>query len=373
MSGPVMKDVKTLIEAGINPKTGLPYRYKGQTGPELFDELLKPLRIQDECRAVNRYVWHNCPPGLNSQLIERILYYKGNACLFYEPNLELFFCLPYTLASDNKSLDVYGRFLSIMPIRFSGSNNASKDGKGEDIVPYIVGKTLKPIYDVVDPLNFKPEMIKENCVLLNDYSKQISQKVLPRQMLNEVLLQLEDNCLCYMNTFLKNSTGVDAIKVNSPDESSNIMAANESLDRAAINGQRLVGIVGGLDWQNLASNSAGRAQEFLMSAQSIDNMLLGLYGLESGGLFDKKSYVNKLGESMNQSQTSLLLQDGLTIRQEAADIFNSIYGTMLYPDINECVSGVDANMDGLMQYDYDAMPISEQVNTQMEANEDVTE
>ena len=35
----------------------------------------KMLRVNDEQIALNRYVWHNLPRGINGQLIERILYY----------------------------------------------------------------------------------------------------------------------------------------------------------------------------------------------------------------------------------------------------------------------------------------------------------
>ena len=49
----------------------------------LVDGIKKQLSIVDRQDAVNRYVWYNLPRGLNSQMMERILYTKGSAVLFY--------------------------------------------------------------------------------------------------------------------------------------------------------------------------------------------------------------------------------------------------------------------------------------------------
>ena len=73
--GAVMKDLNLLVQAGINPKTGLPIKLSGSKCT-LKEDLKKFLRLVDEQDAVNRYVWYNLPANITSQELERMLYYK---------------------------------------------------------------------------------------------------------------------------------------------------------------------------------------------------------------------------------------------------------------------------------------------------------
>ena len=73
MSGPKITPLELYIQAGIDPKTGLPLKAHNQP-VHLTDNIKKQLRIVDEQDALNRYAWYNLPYGLNANLIERILY-----------------------------------------------------------------------------------------------------------------------------------------------------------------------------------------------------------------------------------------------------------------------------------------------------------
>lgn len=48
-------DLQTLLQAGINPKTGLPTRMGDFSGGAYKEAIKKNLRIIDEQDAVNRY------------------------------------------------------------------------------------------------------------------------------------------------------------------------------------------------------------------------------------------------------------------------------------------------------------------------------
>lgn len=56
MAKPNLPDIKTLLQAGIDPKTGLPYKFVSGTKCALKEDLKKFLRLVDEQDAVNRYV-----------------------------------------------------------------------------------------------------------------------------------------------------------------------------------------------------------------------------------------------------------------------------------------------------------------------------
>ena len=88
-------DPSVLISAGINPKTGLPYKFDEAKTCVSKSDIKKQLRIVDEQNAVNRFTWYNLPEGLNARLLERILYYKGQGAMFFLK--DKFYFLPYAL------------------------------------------------------------------------------------------------------------------------------------------------------------------------------------------------------------------------------------------------------------------------------------
>ena len=345
-------DINTLIQAGIDPKTGLPSRVVADDSPVLKDNIRKLLRIIDEQDAINRFKWYNLPDGLDGHLLERVLYYKGQGMLFMLDGK--FFFLPYAL---DGTIDVYGRYTGVTPLPFNGKTSTDKDGKPKS---WITGLIRKPVYDVeiedIDPENFE---IK--CVLLCDYSKQISQTTIPRQLLNDPLLGVMAECIPYMRTALINETGTLGMKIQTQDEYSNVIVANRTLKNAALAGDRYVPIVGNLDFQELTDGKIGQASEFMQALESLDNFRLGLYGIDNGGLFQKKAHM--LQEEQNLAggggSTGLVLQDGLTNRQKFCDIVNSIWGLGISCEISETVLG-DTNFDGFMVDEQDQSGIPDE-------------
>lgn len=337
-----LTDPTALIAAGIDPKTGLPI--KVTQGCDIKSSIKKQLRILDEQNAINRFTWYNLPEGLNARLMERILYYKGQGMLFWLK--DKFYFLPYTL---NGTIDVYGRFTEVTPLPFNGTAN---DGKAEN--PWIQGLTFKPIYDVAIPEDYadkSPEelrsIIEDTCVLLKDYTEQYSQTNISRQVLNDPLLDIMAECPAFMRTALLNSTGVQGMRVNTENESFNVFAANNSITKAALEGQRNVPIVGNVDFQDLAAGTVGKAEEFLLAMQSLDNYRLSLYGLDNGGLFQKRSHMLEAEQEVNQGNVGLIMRDSLQCRQEFCTLVNSVFGTTMWCEPSEVVIGQDTTGDGV--------------------------
>ena len=272
---PKIIDVNTIVSAGINPKTKLPYKMSGTSNPNKAD-IKAALRIMDEQNAINRYTWYNVPKGLDGQLIERILYYRGQGAFFYMPEVETFFFLPYAL---NGTIDVYGRYTDITPVPFA-NGKVSGDGKDK---PWIQGLTRNCVYYPED--DYSPENMDTKCVLLSDYSKQISQTTLPRERLQEPWIDLMANMPCYMNTALINSTGIQGMVVGAQDEESNVMIASQQVKDAALNGEKYLAMIGSPTITDLGSNTGASAEEFMRAFQSLDNVRLSLYGLDNGGAF----------------------------------------------------------------------------------------
>ena len=338
--GPKMVPLDLYIQAGIDPKTGLPLKCSGSVPSELVNNVKRQLNIVDLQDALNRYTWYNLPKGLTGNLIERILYYKGQGALFYMESNETFYFLPFAL---DGSIDVYGRFTGITFLPFNG---ATSDGEEK---PWIQGFKKTPRYEVMtDPEEATVENVLDSCVILRDYSQQISQTILPRSTVNESILNVMAECIPLMRTALINSTGVNGMKVSNEDEQSNVKAASLAIQKAALNGEKWIPIVGQVEFQEMVNGPTAKAEEFLLSMQALDNYRLSLYGLDNGGLFQKRSHMLEAEQRMNNGNSGIILQDGLYQRQEFCDIVNSWFGLSIYCEISETVNNIDVNGDMLV-------------------------
>lgn len=338
-----LEDPSILIQAGIDPKTGLPIR-AGSNRCTLKADIKKQLRIVDEQNAVNRFTWYNLPEGLNGRLMERILYYKGQGMFFFLG--DKFYFLPYTPIGIP---DVYGRCIQASPLPFNGTAN---DGKPEK--PWIQGLVYEPIYDIIMPEDYvdkNPEEIinklERSCVLLKDYTEQYAQTNIARQIINDPILDVMAECFPYLRTALKNSTGVQGMRVGTENESANVWAANNAINKAALEGDSKVPIVGTVDFQDLTSGETAKAEEFLLAMQSLDNYRLSLYGLDNGGLFQKKSHMLEAEQEMNGGNVGLVMRDSLQNRQDFCTICNSLWGLNMWCEVSETVIGMDTTGDGV--------------------------
>lgn len=340
-----LEDPSMLIQAGIDPKTGLPIKL-GDSPCRLKSDIKKQLRIVDEQNAINRFTWYNLPEGLNSRLIERILYYRGQGMFFFLN--DKFYFLPYAL---DGSIDVYGRFTGVTPLPFNGTSNDGGRGKEK---PWITGLTFEPIYDIVLPedyINKNPreiiDTLERSCVLLKDYSEQLAQTNIARQIINDPILDVMADCFPFMRTALLNSTGVAGMRVSTENEAANVYAANDAIARAATEGRPNIPIVGGIDFQDLTHGNVAKAEEYLLAMQSLDNYRLSLYGLDNGGLFQKRSHMLEAEQEMNTGNVGLVMRDSLQNRQDFCTLCNSLWGLDMWCEVSETVIGMDTTGDGV--------------------------
>ena len=339
----INQDLVNLYEsAGVDMKTRQPT--KQAVKPFGFKSANKKLlRINDEQCAVNSIAWYNLPYGIDNILVERVLFYKGQGMLFYLESVDKFFFLPYALGS--KGIDMYGRYINVTPLPFNGSTS---DTDEEVAKPWIQGLEFDVIYDLpkADHVFTKEDLIGK-CILISDYSKQISQQVISRQILNDPLIDLEADLLPFARTALLNSTGVQGMRVQGTDEYSNVLAANKMVDAAALAGSRFIPIVGQVDFQDLASKGPiTNADQFLMTMQSIDNYRLMQHGVDSGGIFQKQAHMLESENQMNAGKSCFAMQDRLANRQQACDLANAWWGIGMWADASQPAIGIDKDMDG---------------------------
>lgn len=338
-----------LWQAGINPKTGLPVKLGGSK-ETLKCDLRKFLRLVDEQDAVNRYVWTNLPCNITSQELERMLYYKGQLCFFYMEDLETFYFMPYAL---DGTIDFYGRYNTIHPVPMTSGAEKEEESKAyKEKAALLSSLKLNCVYGVMDEDSLTEELLTKSCVLLHDYSKQLSQTILPRVTVNEPLLNVMADCVPFMHTSLMLGTGIKGVRVQDADQESNVSDANRSMYNAALTGNPYVPIVGTIDFQELTDGPVAKAEEYMLAMQSLDNLRLSGYGIDNGGLFEKKAHELQTEADINGGPVGLVLQDGLSIRQNFCNIVNSIWGLGIWCEPAQNIMGADIDGDGLM-YDRD--------------------
>lgn len=317
MAGAVLPNIEPLIAAGINPKTGLPVKLGGAKCM-LKEDIKKFLRLIDEQDAVNRFVWENLPANITSQELERMIYYKGQLCFFYDKDLEEYYFMPYAL---DGTIDFYGRYNRIHPVPMT-SGTDDKGSKAQ--AQYLAEKKLKCIYD---EKQIKEDEKDKSCILLHDYTKQLSQTILPRVTVNEPLLDTMAECIPFMRTSLISGSGIKGVRVNDADQADSINDASRGLLDAALTGKPWVALIGNVEFQELTDGAVLKAEEYMQAMQSLDNLRLSGYGIQNGGLFSKKAHELQTEADMNSGPVGLVFQDGLEIRQHFCDLANKLFGT----------------------------------------------
>lgn len=353
-----LPNVEPSIAAGIplkgknNIKSAKEFLEFGNSTNWRKENVKKQLRILDEQDAVNRYKWYNLPCDLSSQELERLIYYRGQLCFFYVPEIEQFIFSPYAL---DGTIDYYGRYNTVHPVPWAeGMENEKKS----PLSAYLANKKLDVCYGIPASDEKAIEWVKKfvegrACVLVYDYTKQLSQTNIARQILQDPLLDIMADCIPFMRTCLLSGTGIKGMRVSTEADYPNVLDANAALEKAALEGDLNVPIVGSVDFQELTNGQTLKAEEFLLSMQGLDNYRLSLYGLENGGLFQKKSHMLEGEMAMNAGKAAIPLNDGLSIRQNFCDIVNSITGLGISCEIAEEVIGADMNMNGVSVEDSD--------------------
>lgn len=158
------------------------YRISANSQSSLKSGIRRQLGFMDEQDATRRYLSDGLPEGLNNELVERVLYYTGQAILFRRYGTA--YILPYAL---DGNIDVYGRFRGVTPLPFRGGVSSSgKKGSKERITPWISGLKLIPVYAGEEiPPNADPESL---CVVIRDYIEPGSELITPRYLLMSPLL-----------------------------------------------------------------------------------------------------------------------------------------------------------------------------------------
>lgn len=321
---------------------------QGSSGFPLVDKMYTFLKSKELSEALNRYSWIYCPEGINQDIIERILYYRGDACIFYLRSTGKFYCLPYAPVGQP---DIYGRYLKVTPLPFYGSSEVRRDAN-DNPIQFIPGFELEVVYDPILPEEWTPEVLDTKCVLIHDRNLSVNQKTISRESLNDIVIKMMAECPAMGRTNLMANSGITAWRVGNEEMAEDVESASDSVEAAAMTGRPFIATVGAVDMQGLTSNGRADIEQYYQAMQSLDNLRLMGFGLKSNGLFDKdNAYINNQQIGNQQQNIGLVYQDGLEARQYAAMLCTTAFGTVMDAIASESVTNTDNDMDGVVGND----------------------
>lgn len=352
---PSMINLDAYTQLGIDPRTGLPSKLVEGVGYPSIEEALKAMDIS-ECCAL--FKWYNLPEGLDGELVERILYYRGQGAMFYSQPNQKFYFLPFGAAN---GVDVYGRYNGIVPLTFGGEQEDDVWIKG--LVKQPQWTELFEYPTIEDALN--------KAVVCRNKAIQLGQQPKSEAAIVQPVIQMMAEAYPMARTNLFASSGVIGVRVNNQDESSEIQQANNIIPSAAMNGRYMIPIQAGLDLQELGGSSSANPEAYLLYMQSLDNFRQHIHGLGDGAIFEKSAHMLQSEVGMNASNVGLVLNDKLRQRKQFCLICNQLWQLGMDVEIDETVVGRDMDMNGNdADSGYEPMDVVNHSQPQQEVTQD---
>lgn len=287
------KKVNTFLDLLINAGFNIPNEFSY----EKLDYQNLVFNMDFE-QATGRYVWENLPEGIESHLIETMLYFRGSIAGVFDSGKLI--VLPY---SNQGSINRYGLPENVKLLTFNGST-ANED---------------KPFNKEIYKVSSNVKINQKGAVLLYDRAPvSRSGLVAPRFIINSAIINLEAEIVSRIKSNIKNS---DKKVVFYADDDNQKTAFEQAIKEAYNADSPFIVVVKGsnrwgTDKTDYMHGEVGlKAQELFEAWQSINNIRVMSEGILNGGAFEKKERVvsdEVLDETM---QTTLILESGLALRK----------------------------------------------------------
>ena len=328
---PVMIDPRMLEQTGIISYYKKALAQGGSKLP-LKDQMRILMRIVDEEDAIGRFEWKNLPQNftLQSDDIERLIYFRGQLVFFYFEPLDKFYLMPYS----GCDIEFYGRYTYVTPVPVATSaENDNYDAQKE----MLSALKLKAFYTMpTDKEIEEAGGINKIGIIIRDYDCQMSaQYIIPRNELNEPLLDIESEMFPIARTSRIASSGVKGMRVPDGSASDHVKEANNKMYEAAISGEPFVPIECPVEFQELNEGNVSKNENYMLDLQTAENFRLSTYGIENGGLFNKKSHELENEAKLNSGPVRARLKRCLNKRTDSVKIINKIWSLNILVDISD--------------------------------------
>ena len=308
----------------------------------MFEKLGVSIKYIDYQQFLTRFKWNNLPEGMDSELIERILYFSGSAMFFYIKELNRFYFLPYGMSGENTEvgIDFYGRFNRLKPYSFNGSTDGGGEKKadGKRITRsdlYLSTQIRDNIKDIpmVESEEEARKIYENGAVICWDMTPQLAYAVDSRNRISQSYVKYIVQILVQTKSALINSSGFNLFSTDT-EASTDIM----QLQIDAINSDREKGKLSAVvsnalgKIENLQSNAPSAMGDFWNSLVSADNLRLKSMGIRNDGLVQKSQYQNIQEQSIDINDAMQVYWNAFMERVKFSAIVNSIWGLGIYPE-----------------------------------------
>lgn len=308
----------------------------------MFEKLGVSIKYIDYQQFLTRFKWNNLPEGMDSELIERILYFSGSAMFFYIKELNRFYFLPYGMSGENTEvgIDFYGRFNRLKPYSFNGSTDGGGEKKadGKRITRsdlYLSTQIRDNIKDIpmVESEEEARKIYENGAVICWDMTPQLAYAVDSRNRISQSYVKYIVQILIQTKSALINSSGFNLFSTDT-EASTDIM----QLQIDAINADREKGKLSAVvsnalgKIENLQSNAPSAMADFWNSLVSADNLRLKSMGIRNDGLVQKSQYQNIQEQSIDINDAMQVYWNAFMERVKFSAIVNSIWGLGIYPE-----------------------------------------
>lgn len=299
---------------------------------EIGTEFVGNLRDLDIQQVCNRYEWEGLPDYLTGQLIELMLYNKGSLCGFF--NGGTLYVLPY---AQTNGINVYGMPNAVQPITYNGTQDQLASNFGTELIVNNIGKFND----------------NAKACILYDRFPYFSQAGTPlaRAILNDELIRYQSDLLGRVKNNLRNIDKKVVFYVESEAQQSQM---TQDLRQAYGTSDPFVVVVKGSQMneknagQTLQGDIANEIQSLFETWQSINSIRCMCSGITNGGAFEKKERKITGELQGDQTQTELVLDAGLKMRQLWLEQMR-----LIYPEYSDILNGISVNInEKTVSYDY---------------------
>lgn len=369
-------DTNSFNIAGI-PKTRNMIKYGNsidQNGNAVFPDLLKYnldynsvyaiMKEQNMIETLERYMWVNIPFGLTQDIIERLMFFRGKAILYFNDKIGKFQFLPFAL---NDTIDEYGRYTRCNTLPFTGVDEVKKKN-----TPSGKGKLVQAIYEdleIVYDIPYNAEMLKKTRngkpvgIILNDNSLAISQQPIIRSNYVKPVLHLMSTLLQIINTAMFGAADASLLQVDNESEYSSIREQIEAINQCILRGERFIPIQGKLPITPIKTSNTTDLEGLFGTFNSLSNFLKSITGVANAGVFDKKAHLLQEEQKLNGSNSDDVYYNGLRQRQEFCLMVQAYYN---YPVWCESKRGMSEAQYENMQTGETSDPDNTQYNNRQE-------
>ena len=295
-----------------------------------YHESLNNFFLQKELNEyVGRFKWEGLPSSLDDNILETMLYYKGQLAFF--SIADKYYVLPFVYTGP---INQYGVQQRLIPISFNGIvGNDSKDPN-------------KPFAVEREALFYDRELEdidkEEIAVVIKSNSSLYLNNVIPNIVVtDEIRDKLAENMILIRNNLIL-SQPMKYIMAQNEKQADSLRSQVDNMLVEIMNGNVVQAIVGPLSLEDFNSEAPGlQSQNLWQSFSSLDSLRMEYLGIMNNGVFEKKERVLTDEVAGKQSVSKLLLEDALKHRQRFCKLINKYFGLTVSVDLSEIMKPVE--------------------------------